>query len=63
VIGFFNYCFIVNLISFLSLYSVKKLTHGFDENIIGMIMGTVSGISLLLVLMGPSSGPSFNPYL
>lgn len=62
-IGFINYCLMVNLISYIEIYSEKRLTHGLEETIIGGIMAFLTFISLAIAALGSGSGPSFNPFL
>jgi hypothetical protein len=61
-LGLINYATLVLLISFLSLYTIKRIRHGRHEYAIGIaILATLIGTVIFLIV--GISGPHFFPYL
>jgi len=62
-VGFVNYCLMINLISYIEIYSEKRIDHGIEETVIVGIMTFFTFLAIALSALGSGSGPSFNPFL
>jgi hypothetical protein len=62
ILGIINYITLVSLITFLQLYTVKRLAHDIQEKVFLILLGAVTLGALLFVAIG-IHGPKFFPML
>jgi uncharacterized membrane protein len=62
ILGFVNYGTLVSLISFLSLYTIKRIKHTKEEIVVGVLMALTILATIIFCIIGVS-GPTFFPYL
>jgi hypothetical protein len=61
-LGLGNYCLMVILISYLKLYTVRRVEHSKDERVMVMIMLFAVICVFLYMLVADNYGPTYNPF-
>ena len=62
ILAFLNYVILVSLITFLSLYTIRRITHIFQEKLFGLVIIFIAIIGIVMAFVGFSS-PEFYPHL
>ena len=63
ILGFANYFTLVSMITYFSLYTVRRLTHSLEEKLMGLLMILAIVMTVLYSHISLPDGPTFMPYL
>jgi hypothetical protein len=63
VLGIINYTTLVSLMTFLSLYTVKRLAHNLQEKFMGIMILIVTVVTIVYLIFGVQPGPTMMPFI